>query len=97
MGIENHVTAKIEWTGVKTAQAQLDQLWAMVIKPVTEVPPAESVLSSVLHHVMLGCSTSPGILFAVCGDRVFGRWGFRGLQSYSTVISTWMSAIVSVD
>lgn len=50
MGIENHVTAKIKWIAVKTAQAQLDHLRAMAIKPMTEVPPAELVLSSALHH-----------------------------------------------
>lgn len=35
---------------MKTAQAQLDQLGDTVIKPLTEVPPAELVLSSALHH-----------------------------------------------
>lgn len=50
MGTENHVMAKIKWTAVKTAQTQLDQLQATVIKPVTEVHPAELVLSSALHH-----------------------------------------------
>ena len=50
MGFGNHVMAKIEWIAVKTAQAQLDQLRATVIKPMNEVPPEELVLSSALHH-----------------------------------------------
>lgn len=68
--------AKIEWTTVKTAQAQLDQPQALVIKPVSEVPLVELLLSSALHHCRacyLGRSSHPRAVSAVSRVRVFGR------------------------